>query len=53
MRCTADGKEVDAGAGDIVVVGTGTPHKFENTGVDRLDMVCIHAAPRMVQENLE
>ena len=52
-RFTADGEEIEAGPGDIVVVGPQTPHKFENTGTDRLDMVCIHAAPRIVQENLE
>ena len=50
---TADGEELEAGAGDIVVVGPETPHKFKNTGSGRLDMVCIHASPRMIQENLE
>jgi len=50
---TADGEEVEAGAGDIVVVGAETPHKFVNAGPGKLDTVCIHASPVMIQENLE
>jgi mannose-6-phosphate isomerase-like protein (cupin superfamily) len=52
-RFTADGEEIEASAGDIVVVGPETPHKFKNVGDDRLDIVCIHASPRMIQEDLE
>jgi mannose-6-phosphate isomerase-like protein (cupin superfamily) len=52
-RFTAGTEEVDAGPGDVLVVEAGVPHKFVSTGTDRLDMVCIHAAPRMVQEELE
>ena len=52
-RFTADGEDIDAGAGDILVVGPNTPHKFKNAGSDRLDIVCIHASPRMIQEELE
>ena len=52
-RFTADGVETDAGPGDIVVVGAETPHKFKNVGDGRLDIVCIHASPRMIQEDLE
>jgi mannose-6-phosphate isomerase-like protein (cupin superfamily) len=50
---TADGEEIEAGPGDIVVVGPETPHKFRNSGTERLDIVCIHASPRMIQEWLE
>lgn len=50
---TADGVEILAGPGDIVVVGPETPHKFENVGTERLDIICIHASPRMIQESLE
>lgn len=50
---TADGEELEAGPGDIVVVSTDTPHKFTSLGPERLDMVCIHASPKMIQENLE
>ena len=52
-RITADGEDIEAGPGDIVVVGAETPHKFKNIGTDRLDIVCIHLSPRMIQEWLE
>lgn len=50
---TADGEELEAGPGDIVVVGPETPHKFVNAGPGKLDIVCIHASPVMIQEDLE
>jgi mannose-6-phosphate isomerase-like protein (cupin superfamily) len=52
-RFTADGDDVEAGPGDILVVGPETPHKFKSLGPDRLDVICIHASPRMIQEDLE
>lgn len=52
-RFTARDQEIDAGPGDIVVVSAGTPHKFRNTGAGLLELVCIHASPRMIQEDLE
>jgi len=52
-RFTADGDEVEAGPGDILVVGPETPHKFKNDGTERLDVICIHASPRFIQESLE
>ncbi|HYY33316.1 MAG TPA: cupin domain-containing protein [Gaiellaceae bacterium] len=52
-RFTADGEEIEAGPGDIVVAGPETPHKFKNIGTERLDLVCIHASPRMIQVDLE
>jgi mannose-6-phosphate isomerase-like protein (cupin superfamily) len=52
-RFTADSDELEAGPGDIIVVTPGTPHKFKNVGTERLDIVCIHDSPRMVQEDLE
>jgi mannose-6-phosphate isomerase-like protein (cupin superfamily) len=52
-RFTADGEDIDAGPGDIVVVGPNTPHKFKNVGDGRLNVVCIHASARMIQEDLE
>ena len=51
-RFTAEGEDIEAGPGDIVVVGSQTPHKFKNIGIDRLDVVCIHASPRMIQESV-
>ena len=52
-RVTADGEELEAGPGDILVVGPETPHKFKNVGSERLDIVCIHASSRIIQEELE
>jgi mannose-6-phosphate isomerase-like protein (cupin superfamily) len=52
-RFTADGQEFEAGPGDIMVVGANTPHKFKNAGDERLDIVCIHASPVFIQEDLE
>jgi mannose-6-phosphate isomerase-like protein (cupin superfamily) len=52
-RFTADGEDVAAGPGDIVVVGPETPHKFKNSGTGRLDLVCVHDSPRIIQEELE
>jgi mannose-6-phosphate isomerase-like protein (cupin superfamily) len=50
---TADGQVVEAGPGDILVVVGETPHKFKNIGSDRLDIICIHASPEFIQEDLE
>lgn len=52
-RITADGQDIEAGPGDIIVVTAEAPHKFKNIGTDHLDIICIHAAPRMIQVNLE
>ena len=43
-----DGKKVVAEAGDIVVIGPETPHRFTAIGNERLDMVCVHASDRFV-----
>lgn len=52
-RITADGVDIEAGPGDMVVVGPHTPHKFKNIGEGRLDIICIHASPQFIQEELE
>ena len=52
-RMTADGKDIEAGPGDIMVVGPETPHKFKNSGTEGLEIICIHAFPRIIQESLE
>ncbi|GGA52785.1 cupin domain-containing protein [Pelagibacterium lentulum] len=46
----ADGDELRVVAGDIVTVGPRTIHAFKNCGTDRLEMVCIHASPEIIQE---
>ena len=45
-----DGKEVIAGAGDVVVIGPATPHRFTAIGDQRLDSVCVHASDRFIIE---
>jgi mannose-6-phosphate isomerase-like protein (cupin superfamily) len=50
---SADGQDIEAGPGDILVVGAEIPHKFKNIGSERLEIICIHSAPRMVQVELE
>ena len=52
-RITADGEIIEAGPGDMAVVSAETPHKFKNIGTERLDIICIHASPRIIQEWLE
>ncbi|MCP2032839.1 mannose-6-phosphate isomerase-like protein (cupin superfamily) [Okibacterium sp. HSC-33S16] len=44
---------VDAVIGDILTVPAHTPHKFVNSGSGVLRMVCIHASPKMIQDELE
>jgi mannose-6-phosphate isomerase-like protein (cupin superfamily) len=52
-RITADGVDIEASPGDILVVSAETPHKFKNIGADRLEIICIHTSPRIIQEDLE
>ncbi len=48
-----DGEEVVAGAGDIVVIAPGAPHRFTAVGDEPLVAVCIHASDRFVIEWLD
>jgi mannose-6-phosphate isomerase-like protein (cupin superfamily) len=52
-RFTVGSKEIDAGAGDILVVEGNAPHKFNNLGPGTLDIICIHPSPVFIQEDLE
>jgi mannose-6-phosphate isomerase-like protein (cupin superfamily) len=52
-RFTVAGEAIEAGAGDILVVGPDTPHRFENVGPGRLEVTCIHASPRFESEWLD
>lgn len=49
----ADGDEIPASPGDILIATAGTPHKFISTSSEPLKMVCIHASPVFIQEELE
>jgi mannose-6-phosphate isomerase-like protein (cupin superfamily) len=44
-RFELDGRGVEAGAGDIVVVPAEAEHGFRSLGPERLRLVAIHAAP--------
>ncbi|WP_022885554.1 cupin domain-containing protein [Glaciibacter superstes] len=50
---TADGEDFSAQVGDILVVEAGTAHRFTAVGDGTLRVMCIHASPRFLQENLE
>lgn len=52
-RFVAGDEVLDAGPNDILVVGPNVPHKFTNVGTDRLEVMCIHDSPRIVQTDLE
>jgi mannose-6-phosphate isomerase-like protein (cupin superfamily) len=50
---TVGDEQIDAEAGEIVVVPANTPHKFKSKGDGVLRQVTIHPAERMEQEDLE
>lgn len=52
-RIVAGEEAFEVGPNDIAVVPAGVPHKFTNLGPGRLEIVCIHAAGTMVQQDLE
>jgi quercetin dioxygenase-like cupin family protein len=47
-----DGKEFEAGAGDILVIKAGEVHSFKCSGPDNLVQLDVHLSPRFIQENL-
>ena len=49
-RFTAGGETLAVNGGHIVVVPSGTPHKFVNVGTGELRMVNIHAAGKIETE---
>ena len=49
---TVDGREFEAGAGDIVVIKAGEIHSFQCIGPDPLVQLDVHLSPRFIQENL-
>ena len=52
-RFTVGGEDIESGAGDIVVAGAEIPHKFMNVGTERLEIICIHPSPQIIQELIE
>jgi mannose-6-phosphate isomerase-like protein (cupin superfamily) len=49
VRFTVGGTDIEAQAGDIVVGPPDLPHRFWNSGTERLEMLCIHPSPRIIQ----
>lgn len=47
-----DGREFEAGAGDILVIKAGEVHQFRAIGDQPLVQVDIHLSPIFIQENL-
>jgi mannose-6-phosphate isomerase-like protein (cupin superfamily) len=52
-RFTAGSETLDVLGGHVVVVPSGTPHKFVNIGTGQLRVVDIHAAKQIKTEWLE
>jgi mannose-6-phosphate isomerase-like protein (cupin superfamily) len=50
---TAGDEVIEASAGQVVVVPAGVPHKFVNSGTERLRQIDIHASERLITEWLE
>jgi mannose-6-phosphate isomerase-like protein (cupin superfamily) len=50
---TAGDETIEASGGQVVIVPSGVPHKFVNTGEGRLRQVDIHANNRFITEWLE
>ena len=47
-----DGKEFEAGAGDILVIKAGEVHSFRCIGEGPLVQLDVHLSPMFIQENL-
>ena len=47
-----DGREFEAGAGDILVIKAGEIHSLTNIGDEPLVQLDVHLSPRFIQENL-
>ena len=47
-----EGREFEAGAGDILVIKAGEVHSFRCIGDEPLVQVDVHLSPRFIQENL-
>jgi quercetin dioxygenase-like cupin family protein len=51
-RYKVDGKEFEAGAGDILVIKAGEVHEFKCIGEVPLVQVDVHLSPTFIQEDL-
>jgi quercetin dioxygenase-like cupin family protein len=51
-RYLVEGQELEAGAGDILVIKAGEVHSFKCIGPERLVQVDLHLSPTFIQEDL-
>ena len=51
-RYVVNGKEFEAGAGDILIIKAGEVHSFTCIGDQPLVQIDVHVSPRFIQENL-
>lgn len=49
---TVGDDRIRAYPGDIVVAAANVPHRFENVGAGRLELVCIHPGDTIMQQDL-
>ena len=47
-----DGREFEAGAGDILVIKAGEVHSFKAIGDERLVQVDVYLSPHFIQESV-
>jgi mannose-6-phosphate isomerase-like protein (cupin superfamily) len=52
-RWTVGDTELEAGAGDVLVVKAGEVHKFQALSPEPLVLIDVHLSPKFIQENLE
>ena len=51
-RWTVNGREFEAGAGDILVIKAGEVHSFIVIGDVNMEQLSVHLSPHFIQENL-
>ena len=51
-RYVVDGREFEAGAGDILVIKAGEVHSFEAIGEAHLVQLDVHLSPHFIQESV-
>ena len=51
-RYVVEGREFEAGGGEIIVIKAGEVHEFKVIGDEPLVQVDVHTSPKFIQENL-
>jgi quercetin dioxygenase-like cupin family protein len=51
-RYVVNGREFEAGAGDILIIKAGEVHSFTCIGDEPLVQLDVHVSPKFIQENL-